>query len=204
MKKNAFLIIFVGLMPFIAFSQRPSLKENFEKFSISTPQPKVEIPSTVLLKGNGVKLSVVANPEKSGINRSNLVLQLDRPVNPNIGTGEGQQRPGLYLGRGVSSDSYDLEMSDKQCVVEFKILKKVAGQVGVRIASAANPKWIRILSKDLPASDKWQLVRLDFSGKFEPNVIYSKLLLEMHSTNTLEDQTSEISILIDDIKLTTK
>ena len=82
MKKLAFFAFFIGYMPFVLFAQKPLLNETFEKFSISTPDRFVETSSSVRWSANGASVSIVANPQKAGIDKSNLVLQISRNVNP--------------------------------------------------------------------------------------------------------------------------
>lgn len=207
MKTKTFLLILVGFMPFISYAQKPILNEKFEKFIETAPERNVEITSTVSWNINGTVLRVVDNPQKSGINKSKFVLQLYRAANPEIvKDAKDKYMPGANTYRGCYTDSYELNMTDKLCVIELKVLKNVAGKIGIRVYPDPTIRnaFQEVISDELPGSDKWQLVQFDFTGKIPTSGNNSRLLLQVEKNKTAEAQSSELTVYIDDIKLTTK
>jgi hypothetical protein len=199
-------LVFVGLLPFIAFAQKLQLNENFEKYSQTAPQKSVESTSLVKWESHNTLVNVIANPQKSGINTSNQVLQIKRAASPEIVTGgEGKSNPGGNTYKGCRTNSFGLNLTDNLSVIEFKVLKKATGKVGVRIYPDATAKeFVEEVSPLIQGSDAWQLVRFDFSRRIPATSSNAYLLFEVEKVGTVESQSSELTVYIDDVKITTK
>lgn len=205
MKSKLILIALLSIIPFISYAQKPLLNETFEMFEVSSFQQFVEIPSGLKWAGNGASVSIVANPNKNGINTSNLVMQLKREANPGIVEGaEGNLNPEGNGYRGCLTYSYGLNLNDNLCVIEVKVLTKKSGKLGIRIYPDISKKVYSEVVVKTKASDEWQLVRFDFTGKIPNDIIKSKFLFEIDKTLTAESQSTELTMCIDDIKLIAK
>ncbi|MFZ4454596.1 MAG: hypothetical protein ACOYOT_00085 [Bacteroidales bacterium] len=205
MKSRLFIFALLSIIPFISYAQEPLLNETFEKFEVSSFQQFVEIPSGLKWVGNGASVAIVANPNKSGINTSNLVMQLKREANPGIVEGaEGNLRPDGNGYKGCLTYSYGLNLDDNLCVIEVKVLTKISGKVGIRIYPDISKKTYSEIVVKTKASDEWQLVRFDFTGKIPSDISNSKFLFEIDKILTAESQSTEMTMCIDDIKLIAK
>jgi hypothetical protein len=200
------VLVFVGCLPFIAFAQKSQLNENFEKYSQTAPQKSVESTSLEMWKSANTLVNVIVNPQKSGINTSNQVLQIKRAATPEIVTGgEGKFSPGANTYKGCTTNSFGLNLTETLCVIEFKVLKKATGRVGVRIhPDATSREYVEEVSPLIQGSDAWQLVRLDFSRKIPATGSNSYLLFEVEKVGTSESQSPELTVYLDDVKITTK
>ena len=174
------------------------LDETFENFGISTiPTSSVNslgFSWTVL----GSMIQVVDNPNKLGINSSNKVLKISRnsvdTISTNI-TASG------FAYRGASTVSYSLPLTASNCIIEAKILKTVAGKVGIRLYPNSGLNTYTIVTLDMPGSQDWQTVRFDFSALVSTMTVSPKLNFEVEKLLTPAGQNGTLTIWIDDIKL---
>ena len=166
MKRTTFLAILICLLPLYTFGLSP-LNETFEGFPISVPAAGTgwNVISTTdpSLKWEfiGAQVNVVANPNKTGINTSNNVLQLSRPsaVIATDALAQGNHYKGAF------TTTYAIPLTSTSCFIEVKILKTIAGTVGVRIyPNVSDKSKFTIVTVNLPGSPDWQAARFDFSS----------------------------------------
>ena len=182
------------------------LSESFENFDVS-PVGTIgwaAVTSTLDTKISwatlGAKIYVVNNPNKTGINTSNKALQITReailaPI-PTDAIAAG------YHYKGTSTASYALPLNKTSCIIEAKILKKIAGRVGIRIYPNANDHSVlTMVTADLPGSPDWQTVQFDFSSIASTFTATPGINFEMEKTGTIVAQQDELVVLIDDIKI---
>jgi len=203
MKKTTLLAILISIFQLSTFALSP-LNETFEGFPTSVPLAGTgwNVVSTtdpsLKWESIGAQVNVVANPNKTGLNTSNLVLQLSRPASV-VATETDAQ--GLQY-KGGFTTTYALPLNATRCFVEVKILKTVAGTVGVRIYQDANNTNIKtIVTKNLPGSPDWQTVQFDFSSIVSTITGTPRLNFEVEKTGTISAQQDAMVVYIDDIKI---
>lgn len=202
MKKTTFLAILISIFPLSTFALSP-LNETFESFPVSVPAPgmgwSVVSTTDASLKWEfiGAQVNVVANPNKTG-NASDKVLQLSRPASV-VATDAAAQ--GNHY-KGAITTSYALPLSATSCIIEVKILKTVAGTVGLRIyPNAADHSKLTIVTANLPGSPDWQTARFEFTSLAAPITATPGLNFEMEKTGTIIAQQDAMIVYIDDIKI---
>ena len=203
MKKTTFLSILISILPLTTFALSP-LNETFESFSISVPAAGTgwNVVSTTdpSLKWEyiGAQVNVVANPNKTGINTSDKVLQLSRPATV-IATDAIAQG---YHYKGTFTTTYALPTIANSCIIEMKILKTIAGMVGVRVVpDATNTNIYTIVTKTIPGSPDWQTVQFDFTSIASTITATPRLNFEMEKTGTVVAQQDALVVYVDDIKI---
>jgi len=191
MKKYPFLLALMCFSALSLFAQKPLLNESFENFNINSN-------SYSTLKWNplstDITVLVVDNPNKTGINKSNKVLEIDRAENSSI------VKPYEFTYRGTTTNTYDLSKIN-ECIIELKVLKNVAGKLSMRFYSDGN-SFKEVVSSEMPASSDWQLLQFDF-GKIEtPFTENAKLLIQPEkNANPASAQGAALTVYIDDIKM---
>jgi len=203
MKKTTLLAILISIFQLSTFALSP-LNETFEGFPTSVPLAGTgwNVVSTTdpSLKWEfiGAQVNVVANPNKTGINTSAQVLQLSRPASV-VATDAAAQ--GNHY-KGAFTTTYALPLTATNCFIEVKILKTVAGTVGVRIyPNAADHSKLTIVTVNLPGSPDWQTARFDFSTIASTITATPGLNFEMEKTGTISAQQDAMVVYIDDIKI---
>jgi hypothetical protein len=205
MKRNTIISVFIFLFGATAFASQP-LDENFEGYKINATQGiDVRNPNGAWRAHdkNSMRIGVVENPNKSAVNPSAKVLRIDRPVLDTL----TQEFATHVAWRGTYTISYEIPFTEKNCVIEMKILKKTGGQVGVRIypdSEKLSQADYKIVKANLVASPDWQVVRFDFSSIVSKMTSYPKFNFEVEKSGNLDAQKSELTVFIDDIKIVEK
>jgi len=199
MKKNILFAIILGISPVSTFALSP-LNETFESFTISTA-PVVSITTPYYWGGQGSTLQIIDNPNKTGINTSSKVLQINRIAMDTITTNSGASN---FVYRGVQSTAYDLALTPTNCVIELKIIKTVDGIVGIRIYPNATGSSYTIVTANVQGSLDWQTVRFDFSAIVSTMTATPNIKFEMEKTPTVAGQKSAVTVLIDDVRVVEK
>jgi len=191
MKKHFFLLALMCFTALSIFAQKPLLSESFESFNINSN-------SYSAIRWNplstDITVLVVENPNKTGINKTNKVLKIDRAENSSI------VKPYEFTYRGATTNTYDFSKIN-DCVIELKVLKNVAGKLSMRFYSDGN-SYKEVVSIEMPASSDWQLVKFDF-GKIEtPFTENAKLLIQPEkNANPASAQGAALTVYVDDIKM---
>lgn len=199
MRKNIFIAIILGILPASTFALSP-LNETFESFTISTA-PIVSITTPYYWGGQGSTLQVVDNPNKTGINTSSKVLQINRIPIDTITTNSGASN---FVYRGGQTTAYDLALTPTNCVIELKVLKTVDGIVGIRIYPNATSSSYTVVTANLQGSPDWQTVRFDFSAIVSTMTATPNLKFEMERMATVAGQKEALTVLIDDVRVVEK
>ncbi|MCX6309277.1 MAG: heparinase II/III family protein [Bacteroidia bacterium] len=184
------------------------LNENFEAFQKGSlfsefVSWKTNPASNSLLKA--VLGEVVANPFKSGINRSENVLKITRQDDSDYIT---TTNAGNLTYRGVQAYGYDLRVNTNS-VVEFSYYKDVPGRLGVRIYDGSGNMLLQDFT-DMNESiagfntaqwrtAQFEVGKLDLSKfSFTPS---GYLLISPERNGTEAFQEKEIVLYVDDVKL---
>jgi len=204
MKKISLLAIIIGLSTISTFALNP-LNETFETFTISaTPLTSVSSTPTgyiwLNLTSPTMTIQVADNPNKSGINSSNKVLQINRSA---IDTLSNDKSASGFAYRGAFSTSYDFPMTATNCIIEAKVLKTVSGKVGVRLYPNTSGTAYTIVTADVTGSPDWQTVQFNFSALVLTMTPTPKINFEIEKLPTVAGQKGALTMWIDDIKLST-
>jgi len=196
--------IILGLSPISSFALSP-LNETFESFAVSSG-PLTSVGSTpagfnwLNLTSPTISIQVVENPNKSGINTSSKVLQINRSA---IDTLSNDKSASGFAYRGTYSASYDLPMTATNCIIEAKVLKTVSGKVGIRLYPSAGGSAYTIVTADVTGSADWQTVQFNFSALVLTLTATPKFNFEIEKSPTVAGQNGALTVWIDDIKLLT-
>lgn len=199
--KISLMLVTMGFISLTSFAQKLPLNEGFEGFNLST-NPNSGLVSFSgmqwIRSGEDMTINVVENPNKTGINKTSKVLRLTRAENSSI----TETTANGFTWRGVTSISYDLSNGNKS-TIEFKVIKNVTGKLAMRLFSDENKHYVELISNELPASDDWQTVRFDFSGRIQyPITKEAYIVIQPEkNSNTLAAQKSAMVIYVDDIKM---
>jgi len=203
MKKTTFFAILISIFPLSTFALSP-LNETFENFPVSVPAVgtgwNVVSTNNPSLKWEfiGAQVNVVANPNKTGINTSNKVLQLSRPSS--VIADDAQA--GNYHYKGTFTTTYSLPTVANSCIIEVKVLKTISGMIGIRVVpDAANTTIYTIVTKTISGSPDWQTVQFDFTSIASTITTTPRLNFEMEKTGTVVAQQDALVVYIDDIKV---
>jgi len=179
-----------------SLSIRNPLNETFENFGVST--------SSVIYKNlnwiaSGATAKVIANPNKSGVNLSNNVLQVTRTAIDTLSSEKAASGLGY---RGVATASYDMPLTATNCTLELKVLKTVAGKIAARIFPNTNVNGTStIITADLPGSPDWQTVQFNLSAFVSTMTATPRFDFEMERIGTVTAQKNALTVLIDDVRL---
>ena len=179
-----------------SLSIRNPLNETFENFGVST--------SSVIYKNlnwiaSGATAKVIANPNKSGVNLSNNVLQITRTAIDTLSSEKAASGLGY---RGVATASYDMPLTATNCTLELKVLKTVAGKIAARIFPNTNVNGTStIITADLPGSPDWQTVQFNLSAFVPTMTATPRFDFEMERIGTVAAQKNALTVLIDDVRL---
>jgi len=173
------------------------LNETFENFTISAAPATTVVSSSFSWSSVETSMQIVANPNKTGINTSNKAMQLSR-IATSIATDIAAS--GLTY-KGVMTSSYGLPMTSSHCIIEAKVLKTVAGKVGIRILPNTTASAYTIIMVDLPGSPDWQKVQFDCSAIASTMTTTPQFRFEIEKTPSILKQQDALTVLIDDIKL---
>lgn len=202
MKKITLFAIILILSPISIFALNP-LNETFENFTISST-PLTSVSSTpagyiwINLTSPTISIQVVDNPNKSGINTSNKVLQINRSA---IDTLSNDKSASGFAYRGAFSTSYDFPMTATNCIIEAKVLKTVSGKVGIRLYPSATGSTYTIVTADVTGSPDWQTVQFNFSALVLTMTPTPKINFEIEKSPTVAGQKGALTVWVDDIKL---
>lgn len=174
------------------------LNETFENFTISATAATSITASGISWSILGSMIQVVDNPTKLGINSSNKVLKISRNAVDTISTNLSASG---FAYRGVATASYSLPFTATNCIIEAKVLKTVAGKVGIRLYPNLSVNAYTIVTADLPGSPDWQTVRFDFSALVPTMSVIPKIDFEVEKLATVAGQKGTLTVWIDDIKL---
>jgi len=178
--------------------QRTPLNESFEDFDLNVNSNYVGRSWVSNSDNVDITSTVVVNPNKTGINISDKVLEISRKENLTIKDIDASENSC----RGVSTNAYNLKMDQLNSTMEFKMLKKTAGKIAVRIY-ADGTNYTEVLSSDLPASTEWRVVSFNFSKKIQLGLTSkSRFVIQPErNTNPVIAQTNSLTIYIDDVKI---
>ncbi len=204
MKKNVLFAVLMVLSTVSIYAFSP-LNETFENFATSAT-PLTSVLSTTggfmwqNLTSPTITIQVVDNPNKSGLNLSNKVLQINRL---SIDTLSNDKSASGFAFRGAFATSYDLPMTATNCIIEAKILKTVTGKVGIRLYPNASVNTYTIVTTDVTGSPDWQTVQFNFSSLVLSMTATPKLNFEIEKAPTVAGQKDPMTLWVDDIKLLT-
>ena len=107
-----------------------------------------------------------------------------------------------YHYKGTFTTTYALPTIANSCIIEMKILKTIAGMVGVRVVpDATNTNIYTIVTKTIPGSPDWQTVQFDFTSIASTITATPRLNFEMEKTGTVVAQQDALVVYVDDIKI---
>ena len=203
MKRNFIIASILCFSALSAFAGQP-LSENFEGYKLNSGGGVDVRNSGCAWRAhdkNTIKISVVENPNKSTANPSDKVMKIERI---SIDTLTNNKSAGRVAYRGTYTTGYEIPLTEKKCIVEMKVLKKVGGQIGVRIypdVSKTTSTDYKVITVTLQPSSDWQTARFDFSSIVALATANPKFIFEIEKKGTIEAQKDELTVYIDDIKL---
>ena len=174
------------------------MNESFEDFDLNVNSNYVGRSWVSDSDNVDITSTVVVNPNKTGINISDKVLEISRKENLTIKDTDASENSC----RGISTNAYNLRMDQLNSTIEFKMLKKTAGKIAVRIY-ADGTNYTEVLSSDLPASTEWRVVSFNFSKRIQLGLTSKSRLVIQPERNTspVIAQTKSLTIYIDDVKI---
>lgn len=179
-----------------SLSVRNPLNETFENFGVSTTSV---IYKSLNWTASGATAKVIANPNKSGVNLSNNVLQLTRAATDTLSSEKAASGMGY---KGVATASYDMPLTATNCTLELKVLKTVAGKIAARIFPNTNVIGTStILTAELLGSPDWQTVQFNLSAFVSTMTATPRFDFEMERVGTVAAQKEALTVLIDDVRL---
>lgn len=206
MKKNISIAAICFLLSISVFAGQP-LSETFEGYKLNSTGG-VDVRNSASAwrahDKNTIKISVVENPNKSAVNPSEKVLKIERMA---MDTLSNNKSAGRVAYRGAYTTSFEIPLTEKNCIVEMKVIKKVGGQIGIRIypdASKSTSADYKIVTVNLLPSSDWQTARFDGSSVVSLMTANPKFIFEIEKKGTIEAQKEELTVFIDDIKVTEK
>lgn len=206
MKKNIVISAFCCLSALSVFAGQP-LSENFEAYKLSSGGGVDFRNSGVAWRAhdkNTIKISVVENPNKSTVNPSDKVMKIERLA---MDTLSSTKSAGRVAYRGAYTSSFELPLTEKNCIVEMKVLKRAGGQIGIRIypdMAKTTSADFKIITTTLQPSSDWQIARFDCSALISLMTASPKFIFEIEKKNTIEAQNAELIVYIDDLKIAEK
>lgn len=179
-----------------SLSVRNPLNETFENFGVSNTSI---VYKNLTWTASGATGKVVVNPNKTGINPSNNVLQLTRAAIDTLSSEKAASGMGY---KGVATASYDMPLTATNCTLELKVLKTVAGKIAARIFPNTNVNGTStIILADLPGSPDWQTVQFNLSAFVSTMTATPRFDFEMERIGTVAAQKEALTVYIDDVKL---
>lgn len=178
--------------------QRMPLNESFEDFDLNTNSNYIRRSWISNLNDVDITSRIVINPNKTGINTSDKVLEISRRENLTIKDIDALKES--Y--RGVSTNAYNFKMDQLNSTIELKVLKDKGGKLAVRIYSDATT-YSEIQSADLPASTEWRVVDFNFGKEIQSALTANSRFIIQPEINTspINAQTNALNIYIDDVKI---
>jgi len=179
-----------------SLSVRNPLNETYENFGVSNTSV---VYKNLTWTASGATAKVIANPNKSGVNMSNNVLQITRAAIDTLTSEKAASGMGY---KGVATSSYDMPLTATNCTLELKVLKTVAGKIAARIFPNTNVNGTStILLADLPGSPDWQTVQFNLSAFVSTMTTTPRFDFEMERNGTVAAQKNALTVLIDDVRL---